>query len=387
MATSRRQTYRSKVTRLAELLAEDLASGHYAAGQMLPAETELGMRYSSSRMTMRKALDMLATRGLVRRLPHRGVQLLPRSEPAPTISTPSPSPATTWQRSGKPVLAAISASPPAEHLVLIREGIEEYARENDLSLRFISTAPEGAHHFDLLANVERLGVDGMVMLPYPGPEPVEALQRLWQSGFPIVCVEKRSDRVPLPSVEPDNASGMFKAVNYLIRKYHRPVYFLGLQFDHRNDAQRYEGYLCAMQDAGFADAEQTYTVLHDVHTGDPRYWQEERKWFHGYEVGCRLLARQPERPFCVACLKDDVAWGLYRAAEEHGLTVGVDLLVTGFDDLTIARLLKPPLTTIHQDPRNKGYHAAQLLHMNILKGHQDPVTVMLPVQLVERQSA
>jgi len=107
---------------------------------------------------------------------------------------------------------------------------------------------------------------------------------------------------------------------------------------------------------------------------------------HGYEVARELLAGITP-PVSVACLKDYVAWGAYKAAEEAGLTVGEDITITGFDDLAIARLLDPPLTTIRQDLREKGYQAAQLLRRRISKGHHQPVTVTLPVQLIVRGSA
>jgi LacI family transcriptional regulator len=67
--------------------------------------------------------------------------------------------------------------------------------------------------------------------------------------------------------------------------------------------------------------------------------------------------------------------------------VGRDVMVTGFDDLTIARMLKPGLTTVHQSMRDKGYQAAQLLHRWIEQGGGQPVTVKLPVKLVVRESA
>lgn len=78
--------------------------------------------------------------------------------------------------------------------------------------------------------------------------------------------------------------------------------------------------------------------------------------------------------------------GLYRAAEERKLTIGTDIAVTGFDDLMIASMLAPPLTTVQQSMREKGYQAAKMLHQRIEQPGGAVMNVRLPVRLVVRES-
>jgi LacI family transcriptional regulator len=180
---------------------------------------------------------------------------------------------------------------------------------------------------------------------------------------------------------------MYRAANYLIQKHRRPAFFLGMRCDHQTDADRYHGYVCAMTDAGFKDQIASHTVLHELGSSDTAYWTEERKWWHGYEIAKRLLTAQ-RPPLSVACVKDYTAWGLYKAAEELNWIVGRDLFVTGFDDLTIAQLLKPALTTIQQSLREKGYVAARMLLQWIKTRRAPDVQVVhLPVTLIARESA
>jgi LacI family transcriptional regulator len=89
----------------------------------------------------------------------------------------------------------------------------------------------------------------------------------------------------------------------------------------------------------------------------------------------------------VACQKDDIAWGLYRACGERGLTVGRDVAVTGFDDHPHIAQLDPPLTTVRQPFREKGWQAARLLDRAMSDGFHAPVQVTLGVELVLRGSA
>jgi len=383
---ARRRTYFSKASRLGERILAEIAGGGYAAGALLPPETHLCGTYRASRVTIRRTLDLLAERGIVERIPHRGVMV--KSGPAGQLRTDAPASSPTVRRARRKLaFASVLAAQPDEGLVNIQEGIDEYVREHGLALQFASFAGEGGKPFEALARVEELGVDGLILLPYPGAEHLETLRELRRRRFPAVCIERRSPRVPLPSVEPDSAGGMYRVVNYLIQKYRRPVHFLGMRCDHQTDVDRLQGYACAMRDAGFTELVKSHTVLHQLGSSDPAYWREERKWYHGYEAAKRLLARA-ERPLSVACVKDYAAWGLYKAAEELGWVVGRDVMVTGFDDLTIAQMLTPALTTVHQSMREKGYQAAHLLHRRIEQGGEGPaVTVKLPVKLVVRESA
>ncbi len=74
----------------------------------------------------------------------------------------------------------------------------------------------------------------------------------------------------------------------------------------------------------------------------------------------RLLDAQP-LPTAVFCDDDVLAAGLYVAARERGLRVPGDLSVVGFDDLDIARVLDPPLTTVAADPAALGAAAFERL--------------------------
>ncbi len=60
--------------------------------------------------------------------------------------------------------------------------------------------------------------------------------------------------------------------------------------------------------------------------------------------------------------------------------------MASFDDLSIATQLDPPLTTVRQPWREKGYKAAWLLERAINGGLEAPIQVTLPVDLIVRGS-
>ena len=67
------------------------------------------------------------------------------------------------------------------------------------------------------------------------------------------------------------------------------------------------------------------------------------------------------RPTAVLAMSDAIAIGVIRAARQLGVHVPSQLSVVGFDDIDIAALIDPPLTTIRQPIREKGEEAARLL--------------------------
>jgi DNA-binding LacI/PurR family transcriptional regulator len=90
-------------------------------------------------------------------------------------------------------------------------------------------------------------------------------------------------------------------------------------------------------------------------------------------------------PTAVFCDDDVLAAGLYVAARERGLRVPDDLSIVGFDDLDIARVLDPPLTTVAADPAALGAAAFERL-LARLAGEDGPAESLVPVELVVRGS-
>jgi DNA-binding LacI/PurR family transcriptional regulator len=88
----------------------------------------------------------------------------------------------------------------------------------------------------------------------------------------------------------------------------------------------------------------------------------------GYAAARDLLHR-PERPTAIFTANDLQALGVYQAAREMGLRIPADLSVVGFDDLPIAALVDPPLTTVRQ-PLSEMAAAATELALALGRGEQ-----------------
>ncbi|NEE01548.1 LacI family DNA-binding transcriptional regulator [Phytoactinopolyspora halotolerans] len=99
-----------------------------------------------------------------------------------------------------------------------------------------------------------------------------------------------------------------------------------------------------------------------------------------------LLATLPERPQAVMFANDQMAVGALPELEHRGLRVPADIAVTGFDDISVSRLVRPALTTVRQPMQELGRHAVDLLLARVADRDRAPVSRLLQVSMVRRAS-
>src|SRR5665213_1493405 len=104
----------------------------------------------------------------------------------------------------------------------------------------------------------------------------------------------------------------------------------------------------------------------------------------GFEAG-RVLARMPEVS-AVFVANDSMAVGVYRAFDEHGLSVPGDVSIVGFDDVPEAAYVSPPLTTVRQDFAEVARRSLALLLDQISSGTRAAKRQVVGTTLVVRDS-
>lgn len=91
------------------------------------------------------------------------------------------------------------------------------------------------------------------------------------------------------------------------------------------------------------------------------------------------------RPTAIICGNDVLAAGVLRAAREMGIPVPGQVSVVGFDDIDLASLLHPALTTVRVPQVEMGTIAARLL-LDLVAGRGDCRNVMLEASTIQRAS-
>lgn len=370
-------TYNSKAVRLSRQLMQDIDSGLWSPGTLLPSQIELAGKYQVSRDAVQRALSILDEQGKVLRLGQGRVQV-------PLVSGRGQDDLSVSVAGG--TIAAIWAAEPDYHVVECRKGIARYAAEHGLEFKIFLSSGGHEQTLGLFETARDQGIDGLLVFPYTQLDYVRAIRRLIEQDVPLVCMDRLVQGISASCVHFDNASGMYEATHYLIEKYSQPVYYVSNLPDHSTLIADYEGYQHAMADAGLASFVSEYSCLGRTGDGDPRFWALGKKWMAAKDSIDQFFEKAVF-PASVVCSNDYVAQGIYDVAALRQLKIGDDIHVVGFGDYPLGRFLSPSLTTVHAPMYQMGYEAAKLLHQTIQKKLTTPVQLHLPVELVVRDSA
>lgn len=190
------------------------------------------------------------------------------------------------------------------------------------------------------------------------------------SGIPVVLLHRSADDTLFSTVCADNERGGKLMAECLLAHGHRNiVHFTGPR-NHSNLATRTKGFLEGLRQAGKVEA----SVIHGLHTLEG-----------GYQMAKSLL-RTHSKVTAISTANDTVAFGVIKAAMEIGIRIPEDISLIGFDDVELAALVHPPLTTVRQPKYEMGAAALEIVVKLANGKHRVPEHRVLGVELLERAS-
>ena len=213
-------------------------------------------------------------------------------------------------------------------------------------------------------------VDGALLASLHGDDLLP--DRLRTRGVPVVVGGRPPTSSTSSYVDVDNEFGARTAVEHLLAGRRRRVATITGPLDMPVGIDRRAGYWLALAAAGI--------LQDDGLEADGHFTQE------GGAMAMRaILARHPDVD-AVFAASDLMAVGAIRALLAAGLSVPGDVAVVGFDDIRLAELVVPSLTTVRQDMVGIGNAAARALVEQIEDSDATPPVLTLPVELVVRES-
>jgi LacI family transcriptional regulator len=238
-------------------------------------------------------------------------------------------------------------------------------------LLFATERPEsdsnGAHSY--LGRARHHRVDGVVLM---GERDDPEVTKLVEADVPLIGVDLDVSGRRASYVSSDNVGGARLAVRHLHRLGHRRIATIAGPEHSKPGGDRLVGFRAELQALGI-ESRPEYEEIGD--------WYSESG-----ERAMQALLALPEPPTAVFAAADMMAVGAMKAARDAGLAVPGDLAVVGFDDIQLASLLDPGLTTIHQDKVGLGRAAARALLEQIENPEMTPAALTLPVELIIRGS-
>lgn len=251
----------------------------------------------------------------------------------------------------------------------VLRGMATVAREHDYELLLCETMVSDARERAYVQMLTSRLYDGVVCMD---PFTTQRLVSEQVKDLPWVACSEFVPDDTVPHVSIDHRLAAMDAVLYLLAKGHRRIAFVNSDEKYLYARQRREGYTEALGQAGVAlrgDFIQTVGGV-DFSLG---------------ELAARRLLALEERPSALLAVSDTLAIGAIKACTASGLKVPEDMAVVGFDDIPLASIFEPALTTIGQPRRELGERAMHLL-LQRFQG-ENPPSETLAHSLILRASA
>ncbi|OLR94365.1 LacI family DNA-binding transcriptional regulator [Actinokineospora bangkokensis] len=211
-------------------------------------------------------------------------------------------------------------------------------------------------------------VDGAVVVSLHGMDPLP--QRLTDAGVAVALLGRPLTATTVPYVDADNLGGALAATRHLAATGRRRIGTIAGPQDMAAGIDRLLGWRRAMGELGHrADA-----VVHADFTVEA-----------GAAAMAELLAAHPDLD-AVFAAADLLAVGALRHLRSRGVRVPDDLAVVGFDDSVLATTTNPTLTTVRQPVEELGRSTAWRLLAQLAGERHLPPSVLLPTELVVRDS-
>lgn len=250
-------------------------------------------------------------------------------------------------------------------------GTEFAARDHNYYV-LLNTISESFRTCDLLPRfiLER-NVDGIILA---GKMPHSFVACLKSYQIPLVFVDYYPPDGDYSSVLIDNVDGGLKATEMCIRRGHRKIGFLGGDLKHPSIMDRLQGYKLALEKNGIPyDSSRVITSESNTDRAGGYHAMQE-------------LNRNGETVTAVFACNDAMAIGAMNFLKEAGFKIPGDISVIGFDDVTADLFTVPQLASIRVPKEDLGIEAMHLMMEVLKKRLIKPKKILVPVELIERQS-
>jgi DNA-binding LacI/PurR family transcriptional regulator len=357
----KRYTGTSIYESLAERLRVGIREGHYAPGQLIGSEHELSRRENISRMTVRKASEVLIAEGLLERRPGKGLYVKSCSK-----------------NSGVRTVQVVGNMLWPTSLEMAR-GVQSAVKDEKMHIQIYDAHGDVELDMALVESLPRTQAEGAVIIALHHPRFTEMICRLHMTRFPLVLLDQRMHDIEVSSVTSDNYRGGYLVGELLGRMGHVRVSFIG-DLMAATVRDRINGFRDGLAEFGIALKKEQ---VMDLDVGIDRFGD----WSEKISAGVKRLFDKKPYPTAIFCSCDAVARQVYRDMDGLGLRIPQDVSVIGCDDdSNIVDYLHPGLTTIRQSFGDLGRTAMELLKRRIQSPESPVESLILPVELVMRES-
>ncbi|NRD76859.1 LacI family DNA-binding transcriptional regulator [Bacillus sp. BRMEA1] len=253
----------------------------------------------------------------------------------------------------------------------VLQGISEGAGKENYSLQMTTGKSEKETFEGVVNMVQGKRVDGMILLHSKVED--KMINYLKRRDFPFVVIGKPSQNAEqITHVDNDNFRAMKEAAEYLLQLGHQKIAFIGGSKDLMVTVERLLGYETALRNANIA-LKSEY-VIHE------EFLRE------GGQEAVRELMSLENPPTALVVADDFMALGVLNTLDELGVLVPDDLSIVSFNNVLLAEMAKPPLTSVDINIFELGCQAVKSLIQMIENSHEPVKRIIVGHKLMRRSS-
>ena len=343
---------------VADSISEEIRTGHYPDGALLPTEEQLTEKYGVSRQTIRKALSVLQEKGIIEKRQGSGSFV--------KILNPG---------AGSRKVAVITTYIDDYIFPGQLRGVEEVLSKNNYSAFISATRNRICNERRILEGILKNPVAGILVegtktaLPNPN---IGLYKKLFELNIPIVFFNSRYPGLTGPLyICADNYNGGYELTTYLLNKGHKKIASI-FKADDIQGHERYSGYISAMFDNKLYVSD-GMTIWYTTETKESIFDEPEK-----------ILSALGDAT-AVVCYNDEIAFNLIKFLTAHGKRVPEDIAVVSFDNSSLSKISAIKIPSLSYDNKNIGAIAAKKL-VDILSGRKAS-SETIPWKLAEKESS
>ena len=344
-------------------IKDEIENNLYAAGSILPTESQVAARFDVSRPTITKVYNLLQEEGYVRKKKGYGTEVIShRSKKKPLFGLLLP------------------GAGESEIFAIINDKLIEMSGNGSFSCLCEGASASNAKiRSDFLVSCTneyiKQEVDGIIFSPLERIGKADEINRqicdkIDEAGIPIVLVDRDICNFPERSkydlVSIDNYSAGFIMGQHLINQGCKKTYFFHRPFSAYSVQQRISGVNAALRQMSMEPAE--------ILCGEPNDIEY---------IKSITLAKKSG----IICANDSTAAILMSSLDELGYVIGKDIIICGYDNMKYGKHLKYPLTSYWQPCEAIAKVSVELLLRRISTPNATTVSTTISGGIIQRESS
>ena len=235
------------------------------------------------------------------------------------------------------------------------DGIQKIVSDNGY-YTIICQSNENYHdEIDQIKSLLSCKVEGVILSVSSETKDFDHLETLKAYDVPFILFDRIAPGFDMPTVEANDFTGGFQAVEHLIKRGRKKIAHLGGPGLLGISKSRYEGYLEALKTYDYEINEDFVVFCHP---------DEDHE-----AIIEKMFENPSNRPDALFTFSDELAVESILKLKKMGLTVPREVSVVGFGNSRLCEIVEPHLTSVTHEPIEMGEAAADLLFKVIQKKH------------------